>query len=243
MGSLQNFINQMDWWGIVALIISAVAALLCIAFHELSHGYVAYRLGDPTAKNMGRLTLNPLKHIDLVGLVMMVVVRVGWAKPVPVDMRYFRHPKRDMAITALAGPASNFLMAFASLLICSLIYNFVPISSSTPAFSRTALLTLCFFANVAQLSVGLGLFNLFPISPLDGSKILFALLPDKVYYTILRYEKYIMGFVILLVFLGVFSPVLTFLITHVLYALCTVTGFPLGALITCLDVGRLLRAF
>ena len=105
----------MDWWGLVGLLVSAVAALFCITFHELSHGFVAYRLGDPTAKNAGRLTLNPIRHIDPIGLLMMLVAKVGWAKPVPVDMRYFKHPKRDMAITALAGPLSNFLLAFLAL--------------------------------------------------------------------------------------------------------------------------------
>lgn len=236
MGSLQDFLNNMDWWGLLSVVISAAAALLCITFHELSHGFVAYHLGDPTAKNMGRLTLNPIKHIDPVGLVMMIVVKVGWAKPVPVDMRHFKRPKRDMAITALAGPVSNFIMAVGALLICSLIYHVAP-------FSRATLLLLCFFSNIAELSVGLGLFNLFPISPLDGSKVVFALLPDRIYYTILRYEKYVMIVVILLTFLGVLSPLLGFLITHVLNAFCAMTGFPLGALINSLDVSGLMGLF
>lgn len=105
----------MDWWGLATLLISVAAALLNITLHELSHGFAAWRLGDPTAKNAGRLTLNPIKHLDPVGLIMMVVARVGWAKPVPVDMRYFKHPKRGMALTALAGPACNFLLAFAAV--------------------------------------------------------------------------------------------------------------------------------
>lgn len=109
MGSFANFIQNMDWWGGLTLLVSAVAALLCIVLHELSHGFVAWRLGDPTAKSAGRLTLNPLKHLDPLGLLMMIIVKVGWAKPVPVDMRYFKHPKSGMAITALAGPVANFL--------------------------------------------------------------------------------------------------------------------------------------
>ena len=97
----------MDWWGLLTLLISAAVALLCITLHELSHGFVAWRLGDPTAKNAGRLTLNPIKHLDLFGLLMMLVAKVGWAKPVPVDMRYFKHPKQGMALTALAGQGAR----------------------------------------------------------------------------------------------------------------------------------------
>ena len=111
----------MDWWGLLTLLVSAVAALLCITLHELSHGFVAWRLGDPTAKQAGRLTLNPIKHLDLAGLAMMLIAKVGWAKPVPVDMRYFKHPKQGMALTALAGPAANFLTALAATAIASLI--------------------------------------------------------------------------------------------------------------------------
>ena len=113
MGSISDFLNNMDWWGLLTLLISAAAALLCITLHELSHGFVAWRLGDPTAKNAGRLTLNPIRHLDVVGLLMMLVAKVGWAKPVPVDMRYFKHPRQGMALTALAGPAANFLTALA----------------------------------------------------------------------------------------------------------------------------------
>ena len=236
MGSLQNFLDHMDWWGLITLLVSAVAALLCITFHELSHGFAAYRLGDPTAKNAGRLTLNPIKHIDLMGLIMMIVVKVGWAKPVPVDMRYFKRPKRDMAITALAGPVSNFLLALAALLICSLLYNFGRVT-------HASLIALCFFSNVAILSVGLGLFNLIPISPLDGSKVLFSVLPDRAYYTILRYEKYVMGLLILLTFVGVFDKPLSFLMVHVLQGFCTLTGMPLGGLLLFQDASAILNLF
>ena len=90
MGSISDFLNNMDWWGLLTLLISAAAALLCITLHELSHGFVAWRLGDPTAKNAGRLTLNPIRHLDVVGLLMMLVAKVGWAKPVPVDMLWAR---------------------------------------------------------------------------------------------------------------------------------------------------------
>lgn len=226
----------MDWWGLVALLISAVAALLCITLHELSHGFVAYKLGDPTAKNAGRLTLNPIRHLDLMGLLMMVVVKVGWAKPVPVDMRYFKRPKQGMAITALAGPAANFLTALGAVALASIVWQLAPMN-------KVSLLVLCFLANMALLGVGMGLFNLIPISPLDGSKILFAFLPDRTYYTILKYERYVMGLLIILVLLGVFNKPLSFLMVQCLRGLCALTGMPLEWLLYLQDVSALLNLF
>ena len=223
----------MDWWGLLSLLISGAAALVCITIHELSHGLMAYRLGDTTARDAKRLTLNPLRHIDPVGLLMMLVAKVGWAKPVPVDMRRFRRPKRDMALTALAGPASNFLLALIALALCSLIGYFAPIHLAT-------LLLLCFLSHVALLSVGLGIFNLIPLSPLDGSKVLFALLPDKIYFVILRYERYAMILLVLLTMLGVFQRPLSFLIFGVLKNLCQLTHFPLQALLAYQDISYLI---
>ena len=164
MGSLNGFLEHMDWFQLFLLLIGAVACLFCITFHELAHGFAAYQLGDPTAKVNGRLTLNPISHIDWIGLMLLLTVRVGWAKPVPVDMRNFRHPKRDMAITALAGPAANFLLATAALGVASLIYHFAP-QGTVAAYA------IYFFLYMAVLSVGLGIFNLVPIPPLDLSLI------------------------------------------------------------------------
>ena len=226
----------MDWWGLLTLLIVAAASLLCITLHELSHGLAAWRLGDPTAKNAGRLTLNPIRHLDPFGLLMMLVAKVGWAKPVPVDMRYFRRPKRDMALTALAGPAANFATALAAVALASLIWHFAPLG-------RVSLLALCFLSNMALLGIGMGLFNLIPISPLDGSKILFALLPDRTYYTILRYEKYVMGVLIVLVLLGAFDRPLSFLMLHVLQGFCAVTGMPMGALLVFQDAASIFQLF
>ncbi|MGN8897398.1 site-2 protease family protein [Flavonifractor sp. HCP28S3_F3] len=236
MTSFSDFAQHMDWWGLITLLISAVSALLCITLHELSHGFVAWRLGDPTAKQAGRLTLNPVKHLDPVGLLMMLIAKVGWAKPVPVDMRYFKHPKQGMALTALAGPAANFLTAIAAVAVASLIWHFGYVSHIT-------LLALCFLSNIALLGVGMGLFNLIPISPLDGSKILFALLPSKAYYKILRYERYIGIALFVLVLLGVFSGPLSFLIIHVIQGMCAVTGMPADVLWICQDVSAILKLF
>ena len=118
-----TFLENFNVQRLISLVISVVSALLCITIHEMSHGYAAMKLGDPTAKSQGRLSLNPLKHIDPLGLLMMIVARVGWAKPVPIDARYFKNPKRDIAITALAGPASNFVLSFAALLAASGVYH------------------------------------------------------------------------------------------------------------------------
>ena len=236
MGSLNGFLEHMDWFQLFLLLIGAVACLFCITFHELAHGFAAYQLGDPTAKVNGRLTLNPISHIDWIGLMLLLTVRVGWAKPVPVDMRNFRHPKRDMAITALAGPAANFLLATAALGVASLIYHFAPQGTA-------AAYAIYFFLYMAVLSVGLGSLNLVPIPPLDGSKILFALLPDRIYYTILHYEKYVMGVVILLVLVGVFDKPLSFLMVHVLQGFCTLTGMPLGGLLLFQDASAILNLF
>ena len=222
MGSISDFLQNFNGYQVVHLLINVVAALLCITFHELSHGYVAYRLGDPTAKRMGRLTLNPIKHIDPIGLLMMITVKVGWAKAIPVDMRQFKHPKRDMAITAMAGPGANFIMALAALGLARLLL-FLPMVAWTQW-------TLLFLARVALLSVGLGLFNLIPISPLDGSKILFSLLPDRWYYAVLHYERYGMIVMIALVWLGVFNRPLSFCIYGCLQFLCSVVQFPMEAL-------------
>ena len=203
MGSISDFLNNMDWWGLLTLLISAAAALLCITLHELSHGFVAWRLGDPTAKNAGRLTLNPIRHLDVVGLLMMLAAKVGWAKPVPVDPRYFRKPKQGMALTALAGPVSNFVLAVLAMLISKVIYLYAPYSAAMDVVFSFCLYTL------APLSIGLGLFNLIPIPPLDGSKVLAAFLPDRQYITLMRYERY--GIVVLLVlsFVGIGSSLIS----------------------------------
>ena len=183
MNTLQSIWNGLDWSYLLNIVLSVVPALLCITFHEVSHGWVAYRLGDPTAKDAGRLTLNPLKHIDMMGLLMMVVFKFGWAKPVPVNMMRFRSPKRGMALTALAGPVSNAL------------------------YSVQFLLDMIWLT--AYISLALAIFNIIPVSPLDGSKVLFALLPDAAYAKLMRYERYGMILLLVLVASGVLGKPLT----------------------------------
>lgn len=181
MQELSAFLEHMDWDGLVTLLLRVAAVLICIIVHEVSHGLVAYWLGDPTAKAQHRLSLNPLRHIDPFGALMMLLVGFGWAKPVPVDMRYFKKPKLGMALTALAGPVSNFVLAYIMWLLA---YTVLGINGT----SEFAWGLIDFCALTASLSIGLGVFNLIPFPPLDGSKILGSLLPDRVYYKILRYE-------------------------------------------------------
>ena len=180
VNTLQSIWNGLDWSYLLNIVLSVVPSLLCITFHEVSHGYVAYRLGDTTAKDAGRLTLNPLKHIDPMGLLMMVVFKFGWAKPVPVNMMRFRSPKRGMALTALAGPVSNVLLALVFLFLYGLLYRAL--------YSVQFLLDMIWLT--AYISLALAIFNIIPVSPLDGSKVLFALLPDAAYAKLMRYERY-----------------------------------------------------
>ena len=190
VNTLQSIWNGLDWSYLLNIVLSVVPSLLCITFHEVSHGYVAYRLGDTTAKDAGRLTLNPLKHIDPMGLLMMVVFKFGWAKPVPVNMMRFRSPKRGMALTALAGPVSNVLLALVFLFLYGLLYRAL--------YSVQFLLEMIWLT--AYISLALAIFNIIPVSPLDGSKVLFALLPDAAYAKLMRYERY--GMIILLVLIA-----------------------------------------
>lgn len=230
MSFLQQFLNNLDVQGLISLAVRILAALVCIIFHECAHGFAADRLGDSTARSSGRLSWNPLRHIDPFGLVMMIVAGVGWAKPVPVDARNFKNPKRGMAMTALAGPVSNLLLAILALALASPLYRFLIYSTIGATLWNALLFLFNLLVRVAMLSVGLGLFNLIPIPPLDGSKVLFSLLPDRIYFTILRYERYVMLVLFLLVFSGLLDGPLNVCISHVLYLLCRLTGFPTAVL-------------
>ena len=187
---------------VTGALMSIIPALICITFHELSHGFIAWRLGDNTAKDLGRLTLNPIKHIDIFGLIMMALFKFGWAKPVPVNMMNFKHPKRYMAVTALAGPVSNILLA----IVVMLIYGLVVTPLSTDPSSMTAgTITMIMLYNTAYISVALAVFNFLPIPPLDGSKVLFSLVSDNLYYKLMRYERFGMILLIIIITTNVFG--------------------------------------
>lgn len=172
------------------LLLSLPAVLWAITFHEFCHGYTAFRLGDPTAKRAGRLTLNPLAHLDPVGALMLLLFRFGWAKPVPVEPRYFKNPARDMALVSVAGSAGNFLTA----LVCGIVFRVMP----QPFIAMPSLLTL--LQLMILINLGLGTFNLIPIPPLDGSKLLYLVLPPRwlqSYFWIERYGFFILIFLLM----------------------------------------------
>ena len=201
---------------LLSLLVSVPGLLLCLSLHEAAHGYTAYRLGDPTAKNAGRLTLDPLKHLDPVGTICLLFFHVGWAKPVPVNTRYFKNPRRDTALVSLAGPVSNFLLAAVLLFV----RQFLIFSSVMPVY---VLGLMVHYA--AIMSIGLGVFNLSPVPPLDGSKILFSFLPWQQAAKYAKYEQYIQFGLLVLLFVGVLDVPLDFCISHIyswLSALVTV---------------------
>lgn len=212
MNGLLDFWNSLDRQAMLTAFLRLLAVLLCLTVHETCHGLAALALGDPTAKREHRLSLNPLQHIDWFGLAAMLLLGFGWAKPVPVNMQYFKNPKRGMALTALAGPASNFALAVLLLLLARAVYFRAP---------DTALWVwlLYFLQLAAALSVGLGVFNLIPISPLDGSKVLFALLPDRAYMTLMRYERYGMLLLFAVILLGIGNNALGYAVSAVYSAL------------------------
>lgn len=175
---------------IVYYTLTAVAVLITLTVHEYCHGYAAYKLGDPTAKSLGRLSLNPIKHIDPIGALCMVLFRFGWARPVPINPRYFKKPKRDFAITALAGPLSNIILAFLSAFLYLLTYQLLKdVKFGNNFLYSAAQNTLNFIFIFHAVNIGLAIFNLIPIPPLDGSRILNAVLPQKAYFAVMKYER------------------------------------------------------
>ena len=211
---LQNLFQALDFTSLWDAFLRIAAVLLCLTVHETCHGLAAYALGDPTAKRQQRLSMNPLRHIDWFGLAMMVTAGFGWAKPVPVNPRYFKNPKRGMAVTALAGPISNFLLALLLLLAVRLFW----LTSFGGGW-------MMFLLETAVLSIGLGVFNLIPIPPLDGSKVLFSVLPDRAYDFVLRYERIGMLLLWVLVFAGVGDRVIGGIIYFVFDLFCRIAGF------------------
>ena len=217
MHYLSNLWAALDFGSLLSMVTRLAAVLLCLTVHESCHGLAAYALGDPTARREHRLSLNPLRHIDWFGLLMMFAVGFGWAKPVPVNPNYFKKPKQGMALTALAGPVSNFLLALLMLLAARIFCD-------VAAYSEANQRILDFLLMVALLSIGLGLFNLLPIPPLDGSKVLFAVLPDGAYNQLMRYERYGMLLLFALVFFDVGSSAFSAAIEWVFELFCRIVG-------------------
>ena len=217
-----NFITQMLY--VLPIV------LITLTFHEYAHGYVAYRLGDPTAKMMGRLTPNPVKHLDPIGFLMMVFVGFGWAKPVMINPRNFKNPKKGMAISAAAGPIMNLIMAVLGVLIYNiLLFIFV----KAQIFNTFATSALIFFMQFASLNVWFAVFNLLPVPPLDGSRVVTYFLSPKLSHYYNYIEKY--GFIVLMIllidipgvpFTGILRMVLSVISNWVLYGI----SFPISSL-------------
>lgn len=208
------------------LLFTLPCILIALTFHEVAHGWMAYRLGDPTARSLGRLSLNPLKHLDPIGTLCMILFHFGWARPVPVNSRYFKKPRRDMALTAAAGPAMNIILAFGGLLVQRLLialFSAIPFPSSEfLQYIEIAAVTLFYYFHIINLS--LGVFNLIPVPPLDGSRIFLVWLPAKYYFGVMKYERYIQFGLLVLLWLGLLNGLLSAVVSALSGAMSWVIG-------------------
>ena len=198
-----------------------IVLLVAIPLHETAHAYVSYRLGDPTAKSLGRLTLNPLKHIDIMGTLCMLTVGIGWAKPVPINPNYYRSRKWGTALSALAGPVSNFLLGLIAFIFAKL-FMWIYMFGNT---SRVFYILYMLFYLMAIINANLFVFNLLPVPPFDGAKIFGSVLPEKIYFGIMRYEQYIFIGVFILLYIGLLDTPLSVLNSAVLNGYDFLTSF------------------
>ncbi len=193
---------------ITNLIITAPPLLLALTIHEFAHGYVAYRLGDPTAKLAGRLTLNPLRHLDPIGTIAFFLIKIGWAKPVPVNAAYFKNPRKDMLWVALAGPMTNLGMAVASAIVAKFVWLLMETLPPSPVANALFLPFNAMLIASVWINLVLCIFNFLPIPPLDGSRILTGILPPGMARSYASVERYGFVLILLLAFSGILSKVI-----------------------------------
>ena len=205
MSSLISAIFSGNVTVVIMLVIArAIVVFLCLPVHELCHGLAAYKLGDDTAKKMGRLSFNPIAHLDPLGTIMIFLFGIGYAKPVPINPLKFKDYRKGVALTALAGPLSNLAMAFVSAFVSAAVLHFF---SGAAAARVIAYL----FSLTASINISLAVFNLLPIPPLDGSRIFSMILPDRLYEKYFRYERVIMIVLMVLLFTGILNAPVLFL--------------------------------
>ncbi len=207
--------------------------LLSLSFHEASHAFISYKLGDPTARNFGRVTLNPLKHLDPIGFIAMLTIGFGWAKPCPVNTRNFRNPKKGFALSSLAGPVSNMILALGFTVLMAIFYLIYLIVAIVRGLAEPPVFVdyiQMFLYYGIYLNVSLAIFNFLPVPPLDGSRILGLILPDKVYYAFLKYERYIgIGFAMLVIILSQFNiSIIDFVVSPVTNLFCSIATLPIN---------------
>ncbi|MFV0353180.1 MAG: site-2 protease family protein [Oscillospiraceae bacterium] len=208
----------------IDIIARLLAFATAIPFHESAHAFVSDKLGDHTARNLGRLTLNPLRHIDPWGLLAMLTIGFGWAKPVPINPGAYKNPKTGMAITAAAGPISNLLLAYINMVIYKAGF-YLSYSVWGSAQPEWAVIVLSIIETLVVINVTLAVFNMLPIPPFDGSRIFGLFLPTKWYFAVQKYERYIMFGTLILLWLGAFSGVLSTAYTYVLRGMSWATGY------------------
>ncbi len=222
---------------IFILLIRAIVIMTTLPVHEFAHGYVAYRLGDPTPKYQGRLTLNPLAHLDPFGTIMLVLTGFGYAKPVSVNTFNFKNRKRDMALVAFAGPVSNILLAIVVVVLYKLILcGEILITGTLYSSSMFSVFTDILY-QIAYVSVGLAVFNLIPVPPLDGSRIALIFLPERTYFKIMQYERYIFIALFVLLFTGILDIPINF-ITNLIFKFINTVTYPLDMLINSVLLWR-----
>ncbi len=234
--NLFTAVQNGDVYSLIAIIITSVILIfLCLPSHEFAHAWAATKLGDNTAKYQGRLTLNPLKHLDLIGTAMMLLIGVGYAKPVPVNMFNLKNRKKDMALIALAGPMMNLAFGIVFAFFNILFVKFVCIPAMLRGYINISLLNLYSviqfaLSTTAQISISLAIFNLIPIPPFDGSRILGFFLPDRVYYKIMQYEQIIFIVVMVLLLGGFLSGPLANMMDNVLNGIYWLLCLPFGGI-------------